>query len=435
MNTYNPLRQLPQTAGYKTGDILVLFGELFGRGYANGIIEEARGRGMTIIGATVGRRDGEGGLRALDAAELAAAEELLGGKIINVPLEAGFDFEATDAGPSPVEQLKGVKPDDWENVRLDMGALEESRRAGVRRFTENVAKFEAELETMIPAGANVVFVHTMAGGIPRTRVLMPLMNRIFKGQGERFLASGDFWQSDLGELCRLSFEEVTGDTFKYLIDGTGRVREKMAAGGGKVSYAAYGYHGCEVLINGEYTWQSYTPYLPGWAKISLEKHAAAAWAQGVRATVFNAPEIQTNSSALFLGVENSLYPLLEALQKEGGGPRAEEIREECRQLLRDDVSLEALLAEANDYLASPIMAPFKDFGTWPHHNSREQMELMLNSSARLMEMNRSGKEIVCAALSRAVFTGVGRLMLDTMWTPGAPVYWLNHDIIAKRLTM
>lgn len=59
---------------------------------------------------------------------------------------------------------------------------------------------------------------------------------------------------------------------------------------------------------------------------------------------------------------------------------------------------------------------------------------MLNCSARLLEMNRDPKEIVCAALSRAVFTAVGRLMLDTMWASPEPVFWLNHDIIAKRLT-
>jgi len=31
---------------------LVLFGELFGRGYANGLINEARKAGMTIVGIT-----------------------------------------------------------------------------------------------------------------------------------------------------------------------------------------------------------------------------------------------------------------------------------------------------------------------------------------------------------------------------------------------
>ncbi len=59
---------------------------------------------------------------------------------------------------------------------------------------------------------------------------------------------------------------------------------------------------------------------------------------------------------------------------------------------------------------------------------------MLNSSARLLEMNKNPKEIVCAVLSRVVFTAVGKLILDTMWDSSAPVFWLNHDIIAKRIT-
>lgn len=433
MTPYNPLRQLPQPAGYGKNDVLVLFGELFGRGYANGIVEEARAKGMAIIGTTVGRRDADGTLRPLNPEELAAAEELLGGKIINVPLEAGFDLEPAGDGPSPSDQLKGKKPDDWRTITLDWEAVEQSRQAGTARFTANVARFAAELETMIPAGANLLLVHTMAGGMPRARVYMPVFNRAFKGQGDRFLSSGELWQSDLGKLCHLSFEEVTGTTLKHLIDGTKGVRESIASRGGAVAYAAYGYHGCEVLVGGEYTWQSYIPYLPGWAKIDLERHAMAAWEDGVRVTVFNSPEIQTNSSALFLGVEISLYPLLEALRREGGGKYADEMLAECRQLLRDDVSPEAMLAEAEAYLSSPVLAPFRDYDTWPHHNSREQMEFMLDSSARLLAMNRDPKEIVCAALSRAVFTGVGKLMFDTMWQPTAPVWWLNHDIIAKRL--
>ncbi len=101
----SPLRDPPATAGYGPGDVLVLFGELFGRGYANGIVEDARRAGMTIIGATVGRRGADGELRPLDGAELAEAEANLGGRIVNVPLEAGFDLEPANGGPSPVEQL------------------------------------------------------------------------------------------------------------------------------------------------------------------------------------------------------------------------------------------------------------------------------------------------------------------------------------------
>jgi hypothetical protein len=48
----------------------VLFGELFGRGYVNGLLDEARKAGMNIVGMTVGRRD-ENMAAPLNAEELA----------------------------------------------------------------------------------------------------------------------------------------------------------------------------------------------------------------------------------------------------------------------------------------------------------------------------------------------------------------------------
>ena len=435
MTRYNPMRELPAEAGYGAGDVLVLCGELFGRGYANGIVDQARAKGMTIIGATVGRRDGDGTLRALSEEELTSATELLGGRIINIPLEAGFDMEPAADGRTPLDQLKGVKADDWDKVRLDWDGIEQSRSRGAERFSAALASFAEELEPLIPAGANVLFVHTMAGGIPRARIFMPLLNRVFKGQGERFLSSGAFWESDLGQLCRISFDEVTADTFTHLVAATGALRGRIETGGRRASYAAYGYHGCEVLIDGSYTWQSYTPYLQGWAKMRLEDAAVAAWEQGVRASVYNSPEIQTNSSGLFLGVEISLYPFLKALEKEAGEKVYLPVADECRALLREGVSLDELLEGANKYLAAPIMVPFRDFDGWPLHNTPEQMDCMLSSANELLALNANPKEIICAVLTRAVFTGVGRLMFDSSWQPTAPVYWLNHDIIARRLAV
>jgi len=433
MTRYNPMRELPAPAGYKEGDVLVLCGELFGRGYANGIVDEARGRGMTVIGTTVGRRASDGKLRPLNAAELAGAEALLGGRIINIPLEAGFDMEPDDEGRSPVDQLKRVKPDYWESAHIDWSGIEQSRQNGISRFTNALAQVAAVLEQWIPQGASVLLVHTMAGGMPRARIYMPVFNRVFKGQGERFLSSETFWNSELGRLCAISFNEVSADTLTCLIDATTPLRERIAAQGGRIGYAAYGYHGCEVLVDGSYTWQSYIPYLPGWAKMRLEDAANTAWQRGIKATVYNSPEIQTNSSALFLGVEISLYPLLAALEKAGGGPVHKEIADECQALLKDGVTIEALLVGANSYLASPLIAGFRDFDGWPRHNTREQAEFMLDCATELLGMNANPREIVCAVLSRAVFTGVGRLIIDASWEAAAPVVWLNHDIIAKRL--
>ena len=224
MTAYSPMTNLPEAPGYKKGDLLVLFGELFGRGYANGIVDEARRAGMTVVGATVGRRDNGGELRPLTTGELAEAEALLGGKIINIPLEAGFDLEPADDGVSPVERLKGIKPDEWESARFGEGLLEQSRCNGVARFEANLERFVAELKPFIPAGGSVLFVHTMAGGIPRVRLFMPLLNRIFKGTGDKFLPSERFWNSELGRFSQLNFNEVTADTFGRLLEGTVALR-------------------------------------------------------------------------------------------------------------------------------------------------------------------------------------------------------------------
>ncbi len=431
MTEYRPMQELPEIAGYKAGDVLVLAGELFGRGYANGLVDEAKRLGMTVIGTTVGRRDADGSLRPLNSDELAESEALLGGKIINVPLEAGFDMEAVNGHAPVTEQLKKARPDDWNSITFAEGFIEQARAAGTARFRAALALVAKELEGLLPAGANVLFAHTMAGGIPRVRVFMPLLNRVFKGTGDKYLSSGDFWNSQLGRLCDVSFNEVTADTLRYLLEETVALRERISANGGRVRYVAYGYHGTEVLVNGEYRWQSYTPYVQGLAKMRLEDIAAEATSKGVEATVFNCPEIQTNSSALFLGVEISLYPLLTAIRREAGADASRQLFERCQAMLKEGESIDKLLERANSYLSSPILSAIVDYDSWPQHNTLEQAELMLAASAELMGMHADQKQLVCAELSRVVFLSTGRLMLHASWNPVAPVLWLNHGIIAR----
>jgi hypothetical protein len=427
---FAPLRDLPAPSGWGRGDVVVLFGELFGRGYANGVLDAARRAGMTVVGATVGRRDPGGPLRPLTDVERAQAEESLGGRIVNVPLEAGFDLEPAGDGPSPADQLKGARPDAWDTARLDWEAVLRSREAGARRFDRNAAAFAAELAALVPADANVLLVHTMAGGFPRARVYLPLMARLFRGTGEKYLSSEAFWASDLGRFCAASFDEVTARTFRSLVVATAGLR----SGARRVRYVAFGYHGCEVLAGGAPTWQGYVPYLQGWAKLGLEAHAREAWAEGVRATVFAAPEIWTNSSALFLGVEVSLYPLLAAVARAGpGAPATEALLARCRALLAGGATLEGLLARADAYLADPALAPFLRFETWPHHSTRQQIELMLEASEACGAMSADPRSPVAGELSRAVVEAVGRLMLDHAWEPDGPVRWLGHDVVARRL--
>ncbi|MFL6674527.1 MAG: enoyl-acyl carrier protein reductase FabMG [Massilia sp.] len=433
MTELTSLRHIPQANVFRKGDVFVLFGELFGRGYVNGLIDEARAAGMTIVGITVGRRDEGGALRALTAEEHAEAEEKLGGRIINVPLMAGFDMDAPEGEQNPTEMLAGVTLKGWQEDKLDWAKIERCREAGVRRFTEAARTVMGEIDKLVPQGANVFFAHTMAGGIPKIKAFLAIANRIYKGRGERFMSSRALLDSDLGKLILMNFDEVTANTLKYLIDASAPIRERVAKAGGEVRYTAYGYHGTEILIGGEYVWQTYTNYTQGYAKMRLESIAQAAWSQGIAATVFNCPEIRTNSSDIFVGVELSLFPLLAALKKEGGAAWADEQWNICQQLLGDGVSLQSLLDTIERYNQDATSAKFRNFEAWPMDNTPELADVMIGTSEQITALHKDRKALITDHLSALVLEGAGPLMFHGASEKIAPVLWLNHDIIAKQL--
>ncbi|MDH2916547.1 MAG: hypothetical protein PXX77_06670 [Gallionella sp.] len=430
-----PLRDVPQSNIFRKGDVFVLFGELFGRGYANGLVNEARKAGMTIVGITVGRRDDNNTLRPLTAEELAAAETNLGGRIINVPLMAGFDLDAPAGEPTPTDLLANMTLKSWQDDKLDWAHIEKCRTVGVQRFKDSVAKVMAELDGMIPNGANAFFAHTMAGGIPKVKVFLAIANRIYKGRGERFMSSSALLNSDLGKLILMNFDEVTANSFQYLIEGSAAIRARLEKSGGQVRYTAYGYHGTEILIDGRYQWQTYTSYTQGKAKMRLESIAEAAWEQGIKATCYNCPEIRTNSSDIFVGVELSLFPLLKALKQEGGGAWAETQWQACRDVLQEGQTLEGLLKTIDAYNDSAVMAGFRNFAAWPMPNSPELADVMIGTSDDITKMHKSRDALVTDVLSSLVLEGTGPLMFHESSNPSGPVLWLNHDVIAKQLNM
>jgi hypothetical protein len=435
MTKLTPLREIPQQNIFKQGDVFVLFGEVFGRGYVNGLIDEARAAGMTIVGITVGRRDEENKLRALTDEELAVAEANLGGHIINVPMMAGFDLDAPEGEPTPTELLAPMGLKNWQEEKLDWAQVERCREVGVKRFKDSLAQVVTELEGLIPDGANSYFAHTMAGGIPKVKVFLAIANRIYKGRGARFMSSRALLDSDLGKLIMMNFDEVTANSFQYLIEGTAALRQRLEASGGQVRYSAYGYHGTEILINGDYQWQTYTNYTQGYAKMRLEHVAEQSWQQGVRATVFNCPEIRTNSSDIFVGVELSLFPLLKALKKEGGGAWAEEQCKACAGLLAEGTSLEDLLQKIVDYNANGVITEFRNYEAWPMDNTEQLAEVMVGTSEEITSLHKDRKALVTDLLSALVLEGTGPLMFHEMSAPSAPVLWLNHDIIARQLNL
>ncbi len=430
MTEFAPIRNWPKKVSYNKGDYLVVFGEVFQRGYVNGLIDEALKHGMNVIYSTVGRRDAEGQLRPLTQEEIKEKEQ---SPIINIPLEAGFDLSPSSSGKTPVDQLQGLKMSQWQEAELDWAQVSESEEAGRNSFRDRVKTYFNELEKIIPDGANVLFVHTMAGGVPRAKIILPVMNRVFKGHGERFASSEEFWKSTLGQFCDRSFMEVTAQTFHHLIDLSKPLREKLEASGSTVSYVAFGYHGNEILINGEYRWQSYAPYLQGFAKLELEQIAQRAWDDGISACVFNAPEILTNSSSIFLGVEVALYPLIAAIQKEGGDhPKAQELIKHCESLIDPKVKFDDLMKITDDYFSSDlIQKEWSKFEEWPQHNGPVQMEKMRNTSDQILNLHLDQKHLMTQELSEIVFNSCGKIMLREGFQPERAVWWIGHDACAK----
>ena len=436
MTKLQALREVPSDSVFRKGDYFVVFGELFGRGYANGLVRRAAEAGMNIVGMTVGRRV-KGVLRPLDADEIAEAERNLGGKIINVPLEAGFDLEVPDgAEHSTVDLLSGLKLNDWESFSFDDDFVEACRKKGVERFVAGVRKVMEELSSMIPSGAGVFFAHTMAGGFPRAKILFALANRIFKGRGDRHMHSGRFWQHSIGRCVAKNFVEVTAETFRHLIEESASLRSFVESAGGKVFYSAYGYHGTEILIDDEYRWQTYTPYQQGHAKKELEKIAAESRRKGIHATVFNCPEIRTNSSDIFMGVELSLFPLLSALGKESRNKNSawiDAVKEVCRAKLKPEFALEAILEEIQSYLKSEVLTAYFDFENWPLENSPELSELMVGTSENIVTKHLSSKDLISDYLSLLVVESVGSIIFNGIGYASESRLWLGHDVVAKQL--
>ena len=430
MKDYHLLRTKPNHQPFKRGDLLVLFGELFNRGYANGLVEEAEKCGMTIVRATVGRRDENGNLRSLTPQE----SENIPKPFINLPLEAGFDLERDEQGLSPVDYLKNVKLSDWENIKFDESSLQQSLKKGRARFELQTKEFLLEVEKYLTPGCHVHFAHLMAGGVPRCKIVMPVMNRVFKGVGDRFINSKIFWDSGLGRLLQLNFHEVTAQTFNTLIDASSEFRKKVELQNGHVSYVAYGYHGTEIVVSNEFKWQSYAPYIQGWAKIDLENFSKY-WSQkGVSCCVYNCPEILTNSSSIFQGVEIPLYNLIRAFEIQcPDSPMTTKIKEDCKAVLNKGVEFKEIFQIVDDFLNSPETKKTSIYENWPQHSLKEQLALALETSAKMISLHKDEKVLMTFPLSELIFRACGYVMLHDGKKPQFPVAWIGHDVVASCL--
>lgn len=428
MNEITPIKNKPARHQFKKGDTLVLFGELFNRGYANGLVEEAEKNGLTIIRATVGRRDENGQLRSL----LPHETENIPKPFINVPLEAGFDLETDQTGLTPNDHLKNVKLSDWQSVSIPEENLLFCQKKGRERFRQQTQKFLQELQKYITPGSHVHFAHLMAGGVPRCKIVMPLMNRVFKGVGDRYIPSDIFWNSGIGRVLQLNFHEVTAETFQTLIEESTALRNQIEKENGSISYVAYGYHGTEIVIDNQFHWQSYAPYVQGWAKIELENISKKWSAKGVSTCVYNCPEILTNSSSIFQGVEIPLYNLIRAFELEIPNSKTTlKVKADCQNVLKTEYSLKDVFKIVDDFLKSPETQKTSIYKGWPQHSVKEQLALALETSEKMVSLHKDEKSLMTPVLSELIFTACGYIMLHDGFKPLSPVAWIGHDAVAK----
>ena len=414
---------------WTSDDTLVLIGELVSGGYANGLVSAAQRRGMKIIETTLGRREPNGKLVPLSTEQWGQKRFLC----INVPLESGFDYEENELGQTPLSLLHDLKLQDWSKFRLDSAHLQMWIQKGRQRLQQSFEQMLQELEPLLPQRGRVIFAHLMAGGVPRSKIVLALLNRVVRGHGSKYFSSEELWSSDLGRLIQANFFEVTAFSFELLLKATQPLRSQLEAQGRRVCYTAYGYHGTEIFIGNQWRWQSYVPYLQGWAKLKLEEIAQNAVRQGIHATVYNCPEILTQSSSIFNGVELPLYPLISAFKQIAPDHKITEYMwRYAKERLKHNVTVEDLLALIEQAFTTPELQILFDYAHWPRHNEPQQMARVLQTSAQILEMHRDEKDIITYELSRIVLQACGEIMLRATSAPkGHGVLWLGHDIVTK----
>lgn len=413
---------------FKAGDTLVLFGELFQKGYANGLVDAAKKKGLKIVYSTVGRRDEQQHLRPLTADESATIPS----PFINVPLECGFDLEPSSSnGPTPVELCKSIGLKEGIQGHIDLELIAQSQKKGEQRFRQQVRTWVQELEKHLAPGSKVLIAHLMAGGVPRSKIILSLMNRVFKGTGDRYLSSEDFWNSQLGQFCQKSFFEVTANSFNILIEETTNLRHKLQNYDGFIHYSAYGYHGTPIYFNQELQWLCYTPYLQGFAKKQLEEFSRHAWQRGIKATVYNCPEILTNSSGIFPGVEIFLYLLyFEFKNRKISHPLINQVLTKTETLVKPG-GFEIIHQWIGNFLNSPEIQKTLNINIWPQHSTKSLMELMLKTSDDIIAQHHNPQELMTTPLSELIILASGHLMLEESFNPHHPVTWIGHDAVIK----
>lgn len=397
---------MPSKTIASNSSIFIVFGEVFPGGYIQGLLAQAKKNKATIIYSTMGRRNSNQKLRPLNQEELEQKTkelDLSDPKLfINIPLEAGFDLEPYE-GSTLVDHINQYGLKNWEDFSVDDSFLLNAKKTARAKFQTQIKKFFTQARSHITKDTkNIHFIHTMAGGIPRAKLLMAVLNKVLKGRGKRFYSSEKFCSTNLGKASLESFQSVTAESFQDLITETKMLRESWNKQNISVSYTAFGYRGNSILIRDNYQWTAYAPYIQGWAKLELENIAKQAQQNNINAHVFNCPEVLTRSSQAFSGIEVFLYPFLNSLntkssdvilQKVGDLPIIQSLlkqlntrsleQESFMHYFHKDFSFLKLKQLTDDFFTHPSLNQQLKPELWPQHNNFQQMDLMIEKTLEL----------------------------------------------------
>lgn len=412
---------------------LLLVGELFQKGYAHGLVHQAKNAGWTIIESTVGRRTPEGHLRPLTQEEICQREHPL----INVPLEAGFEWESDSNGQTWHETLKSLSLASWKQWSVDPLSLREWIHKGQARLSENLRQYWHQVAHLIkPKPGQIVWIfHLMAGGVPKNRVMLALLNRMLRSSGEKFLSSQEFFDTPLGQTLLANFHQVTADSFNLLIQEGQEIWQNWQKNGIKVVFGALGYHGTRVWDGHKFRWQQYAPYIQGWAKLALESYAQEWNQKGAVAVVYNVPEVLTQSSAVFQGIELPLFSYIRGFKEYASKVPDSLDKLESQALLEPiEESWLRICELLDEYWNSPWLKFLWDPETWPAHNQEAQMSLLLKIAQSIQEyLKPEHQESWILTVSQHLISQVGHLIFTTLNYPELlsqrPVLALGHDIL------
>jgi hypothetical protein len=222
----------------------------------------------------------------------------------------------------------------------------------------------------------------------------------------KFIPMQRFVESDVFQkIVARNINLVTATSYEHIFTHGNAV----LAANPRCNIIALGYNGEHIMdINHQYSFASYPGYLVGYAKKHLLEIADRYRAKSYKATVVNLMGAETASTNAFAGIENFVVNSFRQMEQAGHDIAA--LKQQCEALLKPGVTMEQVVANADQYLYAPAIQGIQD-GSFPLLTSLATAEVTLQVSEQFQEFHIDRKKLVAYEISRFVKT----LMAEHFW--------------------